>query len=98
MEHINGSKRISEIVEMLEKEISYGGLEAVVGGDCVRCGLAMPREAGDLRILNRYRGFENLGRAPSREPARPQTPNRARLENMGNVRLGHGDNMRYQIY
>ena len=39
------------IVEMLEKEISNGGLEAVVGGDCVRCGLAMPRKQEDLRML-----------------------------------------------
>lgn len=56
MEHINGSKRISEIVEMLEKEISNGGLEAVVGGDCVRCGLAMPRKQEIFACLNRYRG------------------------------------------
>lgn len=56
MEHINGSKRISEIVEMLEKEISNGGLEAVVGGDCVRCGLAMPRKQEIFACFNRYRG------------------------------------------
>ena len=53
MEHINGSKRISEIVEMLEKEISNGGLEAVVGGDCVRCGR---RCRSDFACFNRYRG------------------------------------------
>ena len=56
MEHINGSKRISEIVEMLEKEISNGGLEAGVGGDCVRCGLAMPRKQEIFACFNRYRG------------------------------------------
>ena len=56
MEHINGSNRISEIVEMLEKEISNGGLEAVVGGDCVRCGLAMPRKQEIFACFNRYRG------------------------------------------
>ena len=56
MEHINGSKRISEIVETLEKEISSGGLEAVVGGDFVRCGLAMPRKQEIFACLNRYRG------------------------------------------
>ena len=41
---------------MLEKEISNGGLEAVVGGDCVRCGLAMPRKQEIFACLNRYRG------------------------------------------
>ena len=41
---------------MLEKEISNGGLEAVVGGDCVRCGLAMPRKQEIFACFNRYRG------------------------------------------
>lgn len=51
MEHINGSKRISEIVEMLEKEISNGGLEAVVGGGLRKVWLGDAAEAGDLRML-----------------------------------------------
>ena len=56
MEHVRGSKGISEIVEMIMKEIFSNGLEGIAGGDCIKCGLAMPRKQEIFACFNRYRG------------------------------------------